>query len=765
MRLEALFHFSFYCTLALAAACLTLPSTFFLGWMPFFLAAAFGFFFLAWRYEGAWELSETAANQIGIFIAIGAAVWILFQVPRSVEQLANGGVNWPAGLLPHLGPLLVILLIVKLFRPKRLPDYWVIQTMGLMMVALAAVLADDRLFGLFMVLYFASLVWSLVLYYPVREQALVRAAAAPQLVPLFAGVAAGARAPLPWRFWGGPRVVLWTGTVAVLGFLLFLCAPRQGQSQWHAHQLSSAPGQSAKTGSEAGIDLNRVGTIELSDEPAFAVTVRDHQGKLQDPAHIKRWRQETLEVYSKGRWYPQRRTKETNTQTLPSQAALPEPTALAENQWRITFHVKPSVAGGLVLAEPINLELGVGLGPRVDDKAQPFSFFSFPDGWDTFVPNAYSGLRKTYVYSQVMQARGDQVLTPARNVKEGYFAEALAKYPVPLALAAWTRTLLQRLPELSDAERQLNNRQRLDDSAHAKVAQALCRHLALSGEYRYSLDLRRQDNALDPTVDFLINIKEGHCERYAGGLALMLRSLGVRCRVVKGYLGAEMDDDGHGVVRLSQAHSWVQALIPGELPGAKQWLTLDPTPAATAPDGVLVSWWNWCKDNLLDTRIFWRQFIMEYTPEQQLDMLSSLQRVFTTKRGWLTLLLLTGAATVLVVGPRMGRRLCGAARRWFMAPGLPAKARVPFFDDFLRLLRRQGNLAPQPGQTPREFATRVAALLSVRPDAGDAAGVPQRVVDAYYEVRFGGRQLDSVQRIEIAQWLAKLRTRLRQTAS
>lgn len=766
MRLQALFHFSFYLTLALAGACLTLPSVFFLWWMPFGLAAAIGFFYLAWRYEGAWVLSETAANQIGVFIAIGAAGWILFQVPRSVEQLAAGGVNWPAGLLPHLGPLLMILLIVKLFRPKRLPDYWVIQTMGLMMVALAAVLADERIFGLLVVLYFVSLVWSLAMYYLVRERALVNNAEAPQLVALFGSDAAVPRVPLPWAFLGVPRVALWTATVAVLGFVLFLGAPRQGQTQWNARQLSTGSA-SAKTGAEAGIDLNRVGYIELSDDPAFGVTVRDRHGRLQDPTYIRRWRQETLEVYSAGRWYPQRRIRESEVHPgviLGMPSARPVPEQLADDQWLITFQVKPSAAGGLVLAEPIDVELGVGLDPSLAGKAQTFSFFAFPDGWDTFV-SATLGRNKTYVYSQVTSARADQSWMPARGVNEAFYAASLAKYPVPRELAAWTRELLQRLPDLSDAERRLNDGQHLDEPHHARVAQALCNYLIQSGEYRYSLDLRRQNTALDPTVDFLVNVKEGHCERFAGGLALMLRSLGVRCRVVKGYLGTEMDEAGHGIVRKNQAHSWVQALVPGPRPGDLQWLTLDPSPLAAAPVGVLASWWNWCKENLLDSRIFWRQFVLEYAPEQQLDLLATLQETVTSKRGWLRLLFLAGLATLVITGPRLGRRWFAALRRWRTAARPSTAASVPFFDEMLRLLRRHGKLEPQPGQTPREFATQVAAALQLERAAGDVADVPLRLADVYYQVRYGGRQLDLAQRTEIDSLLTCLRKRLLQVAA
>ena len=114
MRLESVFHFSFYFTLALASACLALPTTFFLSWMPYFFVGMMVVFALAWRREGVWVLSETAANHLGVLIAVAAVGWIVWQMPRSENDLISGGVNWPAGLLPHLGPLLMILLAVKL---------------------------------------------------------------------------------------------------------------------------------------------------------------------------------------------------------------------------------------------------------------------------------------------------------------------------------------------------------------------------------------------------------------------------------------------------------------------------------------------------------------------------------------------------------------------------------------------------------------------------------------------------------------------------
>jgi hypothetical protein len=49
-----------------------------------------------------------------------------------------------------------------------------------------------------------------------------------------------------------------------------------------------------------------------------------------------------------------------------------------------------------------------------------------------------------------------------------------------------------------------------------------------------------------------------------------------------------------------------------------------------------------------------------------------------------------------------------------------------------------------PSETPREFARRAADVLSARAAGdGDVAGLPAAVVDAFYRVRYGGRELSA----------------------
>lgn len=76
--------------------------------------------------------------------------------------------------------------------------------------------------------------------------------------------------------------------------------------------------------------------------------------------------------------------------------------------------------------------------------------------------------------------------------------------------------------------------------------------------------------------EFLLGSGAGHCEYFATALALLLRTQGVPCRLVGGYLTSEWDPQRRAVVaRSKNAHAWVEVLD-----DAGRWHTIDGTPAA-----------------------------------------------------------------------------------------------------------------------------------------------------------------------------------------
>ena len=104
--------------------------------------------------------------------------------------------------------------------------------------------------------------------------------------------------------------------------------------------------------------------------------------------------------------------------------------------------------------------------------------------------------------------------------------------------------------------------------------------------------------------------------------------------------------------------------------------------------------------------------------------------------------------------------LAALVRARFGGP-TPASARLALLDELLRVLRRYGSLSPGPGQTPLEFAVSASQMLGQNSAAREVAHVPERVIAAYYQMRYGGNDLDAAQLGEITHSIATLRECLR----
>src|SRR5262249_31899746 len=212
------------------------------------------------------------------------------------------------------------------------------------------------------------------------------------------------------------------------------------------------------------------------------------------------------------------------------------------------------------------------------------------------------------------------------------------------------------------------------------------------------------------------NLKQGHCVRYAAALALMLRSLGIPARVVKGYRGGEVQEDGVYFVRQSQAHSWVEALVPeaegrpdGEGPAVWQWLTLEPTPPLPSDQARGFSWARWFGDAWRSGEALWKGFILEYNADQQGQSVAELWARLAGGRGLRVLgsvlgVAVLGVAALLAVpgGARLARRL------WPRRGEGPARPRPPggaVYAPLLAALAHPRPPPPRPGRTPPRVPT------------------------------------------------------------
>ena len=279
-----------------------------------------------------------------------------------------------------------------------------------------------------------------------------------------------------------------------------------------------------------------------------------------------------------------------------------------------------------------------------------------------------------------------------------------------------------------------------------ETAVRLTGHLAR--EFSYTLDLRRVSD-LEPLEEFLFVSRAGHCEYFAAALAVMLRSLGIPARVVNGFQRGEWNPYGrYYLVRLRDAHSWVEAYVRG-----RGWISFDPTPRAALeatawePPGVTFLY--------LDAlRLRWHRYVINWSFRDQVSAVVAFRKQTGSWGPWIAewrrsvvwpQVALAGVVVAVVV------LTLGAWWRPRPASGAgPARGLPRFYARALRAAARRG-LRPAPGETAREFGARVARL-------GPAwSGTFARVTVAYERARFGGAHLAPAEVAELDARVSALR--------
>jgi transglutaminase-like putative cysteine protease len=656
---------------------------------PLMLAAAL--------FQGRWVLPAWAANLLGVVIAGGGVAWMGWHV---FGPSAPWLLPLPTALVPHLGPILLSLLTIKLYRPRQDRDFWMFQGMGLLQVGLACALTVDLLFGALLLVYLACLLTALAL----RESAPEPAAAPPRSPGLLL------------------RCLTWTLLISGVALGCFLLTPRPSGS-WDPRfrffgRASPNPDQTI-----TGIDLNTTGPVTLTHDVAFTVTATHADGTpLNDLPADQRWRGRVLDIYQNGHWTARSGLGISLFQASTAGRAPPD---FSPEQYRLDFLVHRRRTGGTIVAEPYRL---------TKDGSLPILSLEGGPAPRPFDPN------NTLHYRQIVPADPDRERMPVfvatgMEERQVFGWRTTLREPPPDPIPQWTADLLVQLlknPRYGLEPSDLDpppafvpggGRPSLVPANAERVARALSRYLSESGDYTYTLERPRQDRDLDPTADFLINVKAGHCERFAAGLTLMLRSRGIPCRVVTGYKGAERTENGVYLVRQSNAHAWTEVLVPhpggtGEL----DWLALDPTPAGDLGEENGSSMWQWLLDRFrFGPGALWRELVVNYGSDRQSELWESLQPTLPSGRvlfGWCGGLLLAGVTTAWL------------RRRWRRTRSDGAQTVLPLYDRLLLLLARHGHAPPKEGRTPREYAEAAAAAL--------ASDVPPRIVALYYRVRYGG---------------------------
>jgi len=770
---------------------LAIMGTWFLGWgqeswaLPSALTVAGIASLLPLRFARYLRVNRLVAN-IGALAAVAWSLRDFFRLASEAQLLA-------------IADMLIYLQMVLLFQQRTNRVYWQLLVLSVLQVVVAAALNLGPQFALLLAVYMAVSVSTLVLLCihgerlpepqtkanseeapPAPWRVLL---AAPQVVvPIEPEVNPQATQRLFFR-----QVGLLTGATFLFTIVFFYATPRLGDGAW----VGSRPGGLTTTGFSPELFLEDSGTVQQNNQ----LVMRVHFSRLIDRKPYAL----IDEPYFHG-------VVLTEYRVGPDGARWVAPLTSRRRGQQVSRHIsQPSSALTLVrqdvALENANSPILFAVMPihPLSDTPDDLRHLRVSSRLVRVVNDEFAAQRE-YRYSLGTMAfrYGRQLhATPHVNANLTRWDSVVLSDE----LAALTEFSAEQFPVVNRVAEQVLADEGLTDAPRFEQILALQRHFHAPGRYKYSLNLNFVRNReLDPLEDFLANHRTGHCEYFASALAMMLRSRGIPSRIVNGYRGGEFNSLGNYYqVRQKHAHAWVEAYLSaedtpsGELAGLPSaggsWYRLDPTPAAFRPstqfDPSLVTQVGDAFDYV---DLLWRDYVLGLNSSRQKDtfydpltnrtagsipswmevsrvqsMVNRLRgRSFRetseqrdSKSGWS--LAIVGAVLLLILAA-VGRTLYAFWRdrkdwRWLFGrrAGGADRASVEFYRRLEKLLGRL-QLRRNPGQTPLEFARQAADSLRViirdtplAEDVADLPSLPARIVTAYYQVRFGGVQLDSTE--------------------
>jgi len=572
--------------------------------------------------------------------------------------------------------LLAILQWVLLSYNKTAHQYWWICALSCLQVAIAAVLTNSPVFGVFILIYMFWALWTLSLYTLLLARlrfgrgdeshsrkaawqwpALTRGEGEPGRIVSSERVATEQstrnhshphRPPhsrtsdfrgsfqcephetdLSWRFVFG--ILGMSAAALMLGMFMFLLTPRLwiGGGNPFQDEFASLSGRRNVTGFSETVQLNEFGRILESSAPVMEVNLFDDATGLplsmgealrmvgQNELLL---RGTALSIYKHGQWIPAETQRRDDIPTGPSPFS-PKPAHLIRQE----IHLQPIGSHTLfTLGHPIYLKF---MGSEMKAKRQrhtgsislalrgtTISMGSDYTVWSTPQSNRPPRTREN---QQALPHFDSQIPDDLKSLPPIY-----SQVPADLEqLTAETERVLAPLMTQTVTK----------PVSQVQIAQALLTYLRDSGRFRYSLERIPVTPNIDPVEDFLLNRKQGHCQYFAAALGLMLRVKGIPTCVVTGFKGG-LEDPGRQLIEVQQrhAHAWVEAYIDGN------WVTLDPTPSDGREESLQAVGDRlrlWHQLTVLGTT-FWNDYVLNLSfNKQQQNLYGPIRQLLTSVTG------------------------------------------------------------------------------------------------------------------------------------
>lgn len=612
---------------------------------------------------------------------------------------------------------------VKLFNIERERDYVYLSVLAFVMVLASAILTVDSAFLAAFALFLV-----LAVFFFMAMELRRSARKAPNTAPLvLPGLRKKKSAITPMQRLAAAltrTTVAMVAAILLLGTVLFFTMPRVSGGYFSRYAQKDV----ISTGFSETVSLGAIGRIQQSSEIVAHVRLEgDHE---QGGERSLRLRGAVLTEFDGKSWSNPRRDSDVVTQSygrafqVASRAARP-----SKPEFLVARGAGPDRLRYRVLMEPLSTNV----------------LFTIPTAEALFGSFRQIGIDEDLTFRNLDRER------PIGN----YEGISDASLPIPMSLEKLRDPIPPTMPG-----RYLQLPEKLDPRIPAltreitakeptvyRRAAAVERYLKTQFGYTLQLPSRPPD---DPLADFLFHRRMGHCEYFASSMAVMLRTAGIPSRVITGFRGAQYNSINQTyIVRASDAHSWVEAYIPGA-----GWTTFDPTPPGGMP---AMTPWMRAQLYLDAAREFWREWIVNYDALHQQALTVSTVRTTRNRmqdfRRWCATRyehMLNTARRVHHAATEQPQMLLAPARRT-LAALLPAA--LLWLGILLYQRMRQGSVRRSPTSAAALLYQRMTKRLARRgyPHAPQqtveelAASIPEAALRtaveqfaaAYQQARFG----------------------------
>jgi transglutaminase-like putative cysteine protease len=695
-----------------------------------------------------------------------------------------------------IGQFLVLLQLVKLYEQRANRDYAQLIILSLLLMVAAAINTASLLFGLMFIGYlFLSLYVCLLFHLKVESEDARKAIALPEMEPNPATLRQDQR----YLASSMRRLTVLISIVAVtLAVVVFLFFPR-GTGANLLGPLQFKPSR-ALTGFSEQVGFQQVARITQNYANVADVTVY-HNGKLVDGIQPLYLRGLTLDHYNGANvdtnWgrsaYQWMRLlppgRELSVENDDDEIPLEEEPGSTADTWRQEVKLQPTGSAVLFGIEgPTSLKVSRRTLIRFSSYDQALQLPEpLVQTLDYSVTS--NGKLKYRSYPDEVEARrrfwggrGPLVDRPESEIDPKI--KAYARRPEVSGIGPGKVPYVElRDRELADMKQRGVSSDGIFDPPtryDGEIANAIQNHLRSTFTYTLDLTDAKRIEGQDPMVAFLYDFKRGHCEYFAGAMALMCQSLGMPARMVIGFRCDDFNNIGHYyAVRQNQAHAWVEVRT-GNTVEAANWERFDPTSGREDRTIRATSVFSRVRHFFDFLEHTWANNVIAYDRGSRDNLVQNLETRLTSTAvsgsgklsrlpDWLkaenfqiSSTLLTGlvALAVFALFVAIGWYLWERWRLWRRAErigldALPPEDRIRlarqlgFYDDLVRLLERRGMVRPR-HRTPMEFSDSLSFLPA------DGYHDVRRLTEVFYRVRYGRQELTAGQRDKLAKTIGEL---------